>query len=171
MALIKKCKNNKPKIHSTVFLADNASVIGDVIIGENSSIWFNAVVRGDVNSITIGKNVNIQDGAVIHCTYQKTKTVIGDNTSIGHNAIVHGCEIAGDALIGMGAIIMDNCHIQKNVVIAAGSVMLEGTKTEEGFLYAGTPAKKIKPLTVEQIQKLVSDTPKNYIKYSKWFDQ
>lgn len=170
MALIKRCKGVVPKIHSSAFLADNATIIGDVEIGKNSSVWFNAVVRGDVNSIVIGENVNIQDGAVVHCTYQKTKTFIGENSSIGHNAIIHGCEIHGDALIGMGAIVMDDCQIKRNVIVAAGSVMLEGTITEEGYLYAGTPAKKIKPLTEEQVQKFILETPKNYKKYSKWFE-
>ena len=171
MPVIKKCKNFEPRIHDSAYIADNATLIGDVVIGENSSIWFNAIVRGDVNKIEIGKNVNIQDGAVVHCTFNKTQTIIGDNVSIGHNAIIHGCKIKGNSLIGMGAIVMDNSIIEENVIIAAGSVVLENTITEKGCLYAGAPARKIKELNETQIQRLIVETPKNYITYSSWFEE
>ena len=140
MPLIKSINNITPKILEGVFLADNAVVVGDVIIGKESSVWFNTVIRGDVNSIIIGNSVNIQDGVVVHCTYQKTKTIIGDNVSIGHNAIIHGCEIRNNVLIGMGAIIMDNVIIEENSIIAAGAVLTKGTYVKSGSLFAGVPA-------------------------------
>ena len=140
MPLIKSINNITPKILEGVFLADNAVVVGDVIIGKQSSVWYNTVIRGDVNSIIIGNSVNIQDGVVVHCTYQKTKTIIGDNVSIGHNAIIHGCEIRNNVLIGMGAIIMDNVIIEENSIIAAGAVLTKGTYVKSGSLFAGVPA-------------------------------
>src|SRR6202046_700701 len=146
MPVILPVKGVFPQIPESCFIAPNATVVGDVILGEDCSIWFNTVVRGDVNSILIGNKVNIQDGACIHCTYQKTKTVIGNNVSIGHNAIVHGCTIQDKVLVGMGAIIMDNVEIGSNSIIAAGAVVLEGTKIEGGTIYGGVPARKIKDI-------------------------
>jgi carbonic anhydrase/acetyltransferase-like protein (isoleucine patch superfamily) len=149
MALIVPCRTITPKFGENCYLAPNATIIGDVEMGNDCSVWFNAVVRGDVNSIKIGNKVNIQDGAVLHCTYEKTKVVIGDNVSIGHNALVHGCTIEDNVLIGMGAIVMDNCYIEKNALIAAGAVVLENTRVEAGCIYAGVPAKKVKQLSEE----------------------
>jgi carbonic anhydrase/acetyltransferase-like protein (isoleucine patch superfamily) len=133
-----------PQQGANCFIAPNATIVGDVIMGDDCSIWFNAVVRGDVNSIRFGNKVNIQDGAVIHCTYQKTKTILGNNVSVGHNAIVHGCTVDDNVLIGMGAIVMDRVHIGSNSIIAAGAVVLEGTIIEPGSIYAGVPAKLVK---------------------------
>ena len=149
MALIKSCKDLSPQFGEDCYLAENATIIGDVIMGKQCSVWFNAVIRGDVNSIRIGNKVNIQDGAVLHCTYQKTTVSIGNNVSIGHNALVHGCTIEDNVLIGMGAIVMDNCHIESNCIIAAGAVVLEGTRVEAWSIYGGVPAKKIKTLSPE----------------------
>lgn len=168
MALIKPVNGNHPKIGKNTFLADNATIVGDVVIGDECSIWFNAVIRGDVNSITIGNNVNIQDGAVIHCTYQKTKTTIGNNCSIGHNAVIHGCTLEDHVLIGMGAIVLDHAVVQKNSFVAAGALILENTIVESGFVYAGVPAKKIKPITAEQ-SKLLEELPERYKMYASWF--
>ena len=151
------------------FLADNATVVGDVVMGDQCSVWFNAVVRGDVNSIHIGNKVNIQDGAIIHCTYQKARTVIGNNVSIGHNAIIHGCTLEDEVLIGMGSIVMDHAVVQKHSIVAAGSVVLENTIVESGTIYAGAPAKKVKTLTGEQ-RKLLEALPDRYIMYTTWFE-
>ena len=139
-------------------------------IGNNCSVWFNAVIRGDVNSIKIGNSVNIQDGAVIHCTYKRSATIIGNNVSIGHNAIVHGCTIEDNVLIGMGSIIMDEVIVRSNSIIAAGSVVLEGTEVESGTIYAGVPAKKVKILGAEQVSNLVRGVANNYLVYSSWFN-
>jgi carbonic anhydrase/acetyltransferase-like protein (isoleucine patch superfamily) len=170
MPLIKSINNITPKILEGVFLADNAVVIGDVIIGKESSVWFNTVIRGDVNSIIIGNSVNIQDGVVVHCTYQKTKTIIGDNVSIGHNAIIHGCEIRNNVLIGMGAIIMDNVVIEENSIIAAGAVLTKGTYVKSGSLFAGVPAKFKRSLFEEEIENSIIKTAKNYKKYLSWYN-
>ena len=170
MPLIKSINNITPKILEGVFLADNAVVIGDVIIGKESSVWFNTVIRGDVNSIIIGNSVNIQDGVVVHCTYQKTKTIIGDNVSIGHNAIIHGCEIRNNVLIGMGAIIMDNVVIEENSIIAAGAVLTKGTYVKSGSLFAGVPAKFKRNLFEEEIENSISKTAENYKKYLSWYN-
>ncbi|GAA0528519.1 gamma carbonic anhydrase family protein [Chitinophaga japonensis] len=151
------------------FIAPNATIVGDVVMGDGCSVWFNAVVRGDVNSIRIGNKVNIQDGAVIHCTYEKTKTLIGDNVSIGHNAIVHGCTVDDNVLIGMGAIVMDNAHIGGNSIIAAGAVVLEGTKVEPGTIYAGVPAKKVKDISMELVNGEINRIANNYLMYAGWF--
>lgn len=151
------------------FIAPNATIVGDVIMGKDCSIWFNAVVRGDVNSIRMGDKVNVQDGAVIHATYQKTRTVIGNNVSIGHNAIVHGCTVEDNVLIGMGAIVMDNAHIGSNTIIAAGAVVLEGTIVEAGTIYAGVPAKKVKNVSQELIHGEIDRIANNYIMYADWF--
>ena len=153
------------------YLAENATVVGDVHMGDNCSVWFNAVVRGDVNSIRMGNKVNVQDGAVIHCTYQKTKTVIGNNVSIGHNAIVHGCTVHDNVLIGMGAIVMDNAVIGSNSIIAAGAVVLENTIVEPACIYAGVPAKKVKDISPELISGEIDRIATNYVMYSGWFKE
>lgn len=151
------------------FIAPNATIVGDVIAGNDCSVWFNAVIRGDVNSIRLGNKVNVQDGAVIHCTYQKTKTIIGNNVSIGHNAIVHGCVIEDNVLIGMGAIVMDNARVGSNSIIAAGAVVLEGTIVEAGSIYAGVPAKKVKTISQELISGEINRIADNYLMYSSWY--
>jgi carbonic anhydrase/acetyltransferase-like protein (isoleucine patch superfamily) len=169
MALIKPANGISPQFGKDCFIAENATVVGDVIMGDECSVWFNAVVRGDVNYIRMGNKVNIQDGAVIHCTYQKTTVNIGNNVSIGHNAIVHGCTIHDNVLIGMGAIVMDNCEIGSNTIIAAGAVVLEGTKVEAGVIYAGVPAKKVKDINQELISGEINRIANNYLMYSGWF--
>lgn len=171
MALIKPVKGVYPKFGNDCYLAENSTIVGDVIMGDQCSIWFNAVVRGDVNSIRMGNKVNVQDGAVIHCTYEKTKTIIGNNVSIGHNALVHGCTIHDNVLIGMGAIVMDNCEIGSNTIIAAGAVVLENTKVEPGVIYAGVPAKKVKDINQELIHGEINRIANNYIMYSGWFKE
>jgi carbonic anhydrase/acetyltransferase-like protein (isoleucine patch superfamily) len=168
MAFILTVKNVYPDIRPNCFLAENCTIVGDVVIGDNCSVWFNAVIRGDVNYIRIGNNTNIQDGAVIHCTYQKAGTEIGNNVSVGHNALVHGCKIHDYVLIGMGAIVMDHAVVNEYCIIAAGAIILENMVCESGYLYAGIPAKKIKPLTDEQLEML-SKLPENYKLYSSWF--
>jgi len=160
-----------PEIGNDCFVAPNATIVGDVVMGDSCSIWFNAVVRGDVNSIRMGNKVNVQDGAVIHCTYQKTKTVIGNNVSIGHNAIVHGCTVEDNVLIGMGAIVMDNVHIGSNTIIAAGAVVLENTQVEAGSIYAGVPAKKVKNINESLINGEINRIADNYLMYSGWFKE
>jgi carbonic anhydrase/acetyltransferase-like protein (isoleucine patch superfamily) len=169
MATILPVEGVLPKFGKDCFVAPNATVVGDVIMGDNCSVWFNTVIRGDVNSIRIGNKVNIQDGAVIHCTYEKTKTIIGNNVSIGHNAIVHGCTIQDKVLIGMGAIIMDNAEIGSNSIIAAGAVVLEGSKIEDGTIYGGVPARKIKNIPPEIITGQIDRIANNYLKYAAWF--
>jgi carbonic anhydrase/acetyltransferase-like protein (isoleucine patch superfamily) len=171
MALIKPVKGVHPKFGNDCYLAENSTIVGDVVMGDQCSIWFNAVVRGDVNSIRMGSKVNVQDGAVIHCTYEKTKTIIGNNVSIGHNALVHGCTIHDNVLIGMGAIVMDNCEIGSNTIIAAGAVVLENTKVEPGVIYAGVPAKKVKDINQELIHGEINRIANNYIMYSGWFKE
>lgn len=169
MATILPVKGVSPEIPGTCFIAPNATIVGDVVIGERCSVWFNAVIRGDVHSIRIGYDTNIQDGAVIHCTYQKAATIIGNRVSIGHNALVHGCTLKDHVLIGMGAIVMDHAVVNEFCIIAAGTIVLENTVCETGFLYAGVPARKIKPLTEEQME-LLKKLPDNYIMYSGWFE-
>jgi carbonic anhydrase/acetyltransferase-like protein (isoleucine patch superfamily) len=171
MALIKPVKGIHPKFGKDCYLAENSTVVGDVVMGDECSIWFNAVVRGDVNSIRMGNKVNVQDGAVIHCTYEKTKTTIGNNVSIGHNALVHGCTVHDNVLIGMGAIVMDNCEIGSNTIIAAGAVVLENTKVEAGVIYAGVPAKKVKDINQELINGEINRIANNYVMYSGWFKE
>lgn len=170
MAIIKKVRGHQPLFGSNCFFADNAVVVGEVIMGDNCTVWFNAVVRGDVNSITIGSNTNIQDGAVIHCTYEKARTVIGSNVSIAHNAVVHGCTIEDNVLIGMGAIVMDDAVIGANSVVAAGAVLLPGTKVPSGSVYAGVPAKKVKE-TGEEMRAVIVRTARNYPMYAAWFGE
>ncbi len=171
MALILPVKGIYPTMGSNCFLAPNATVVGDVEMGNDCSVWFNAVIRGDVNSIRIGNKVNIQDGAVIHCTYEKTKVFIGNSVSIGHNAIVHGCSIADNVLVGMGAILMDNVQVGSNTIIAAGAVVLENTIVEAGCIYAGVPAKKIKDISQELINGEIDRIANNYLMYSGWFKE
>jgi carbonic anhydrase/acetyltransferase-like protein (isoleucine patch superfamily) len=166
--IIKPVNGHYPSFGRDCFIAENAVVLGQVEIGEECSIWFNAVVRGDVNYIKIGNRVNIQDGAVIHCTYLKHPTVIGNKVSIGHNAIVHGCTIHDNVLIGMGAIVMDNCVIHSNSIIAAGAVVTQNTIVESGVIYAGTPAKKIKDISEELIAGEIERIAENYVMYASW---
>lgn len=151
------------------FISENATLVGDVTMGDDCSVWFNAVVRGDVNKITIGNKVNIQDGAVLHCTYEQSETWIGDEVSIGHNAIVHGCRIEEQVLVGMGAIVMDHAIVEKNCLIAAGAVVLEKTICESGFIYAGVPARKVKALSPEVFSQNISRIAHNYLMYAGWF--
>ena len=170
MALVKSVRGYTPEFGQNCFLAENATVVGQVKMGDNCTVWFNAVVRGDVHSITIGNNTNIQDGAVIHCTYQKAKTIIGNNVSIAHNAIVHGCTIEDNVLIGMGAIVMDDAVIGTESVIAAGAVILPGTIVEPGSIYAGMPAKTVKEIS-EEMKAVIQRTAKNYPMYADWFKE
>jgi carbonic anhydrase/acetyltransferase-like protein (isoleucine patch superfamily) len=169
MAFILPVNGIEPSLGKNTFVAPNATIVGDVICGEDCSFWFNAVVRGDVNSIRLGNKVNIQDGAVIHCTYQKTKTILGNNVSVGHNAIVHGSLVHDNVLIGMGAIVMDNCEIGSNSIIAAGAVLTEGTIVPSGCIYAGVPAKKVKDISEELINGEINRIANNYLMYSGWF--
>jgi carbonic anhydrase/acetyltransferase-like protein (isoleucine patch superfamily) len=169
MALIKAVRGYEPRMGKDCYLAETATLLGDVVMGDECSVWFNAVVRGDVNSIVMGNRVNIQDGAVIHCTYQKAATTIGNNVSIGHNALVHGCTVHDNVLIGMGSIVMDNCVIEGNSIIAAGAVLLEGTHVESGSVYAGVPAKKVKELSKELFEGEVQRIANNYVMYASWF--
>jgi carbonic anhydrase/acetyltransferase-like protein (isoleucine patch superfamily) len=169
MALIKECRGFTPKHGEDCWFAENATIVGDVEMGDQCSVWFSAVVRGDVNSIKFGNKVNIQDGAVIHATYEKTKTTLGNNVSVGHNALVHGCTVEDNVLIGMGSIVMDNCYIESNCIIAAGAVLLEGTRVESWSVYAGVPAKKVKTLSPELFEGEVQRIANNYIKYASWF--
>ncbi|MCW3093908.1 MAG: Carbonic anhydrase/acetyltransferase isoleucine patch superfamily-like protein [Ferruginibacter sp.] len=171
MAYILPVKGVLPVMGENCFIAPNATIVGDVIMGDDCSVWFNAVIRGDVNSVRIGNKVNIQDGAVIHCTYEKTKAVIGNNVSIGHNAIVHGCIIDDNVLIGMGAIVMDNVQCGSNCIIAAGAVVLENTVIEPGCIYAGVPAKKVKDISQELVNGQINRIANNYLMYSGWFKE
>jgi carbonic anhydrase/acetyltransferase-like protein (isoleucine patch superfamily) len=170
MPVILPVKDKSPAWGDDCFIAENATIVGDVTMGNNCSVWFNAVIRGDVHYIRIGNNTNIQDGAVIHATYLRAATNIGNNVSIGHNALVHGCTLHDHVLVGMGAIVMDHAVVEEFVIIGAGSVVLENTVCESGHLYAGTPAKKIKPLSQEQMDML-RKLPQNYIMYSGWFNK
>ncbi len=169
MPYIKPVKGISPKFGKECYIADNATIVGDVVCGDQCSFWFNAVIRGDVNYIRMGNKVNVQDGAIIHCTYEKAATNIGNNVSIGHNAIVHGCTVEDNVLIGMGAIVMDHCVIGSNSIIAAGAVVLENTKVESGSIYAGVPAKKVKDISQEMIAGEINRIANNYVMYSGWF--
>ena len=171
MALIKSVRGFTPKIGNNVFLADNAAIIGDVVIGDDCSIWYNTVLRGDVNSIKIGNRVNIQDGTVIHTLYQKSVTEIDDDVSVGHNVVIHGAKIEKGALIGMGAIVLDHAVIGEGALIAAGSVVLSGTQVEPGSIYAGTPAKFIKKMDPEQSKEINQKIAANYLMYSSWYKE
>ena len=171
MKIIKSVRGKSPKMPSDCYVAENATIVGDVEFGEQCSVWFNAVIRGDVHFIKIGDKVNIQDGAVIHATYQKSPTTIGNNVSIGHNAIVHGCTIQDNVLVGMGSIIMDDCVIESNSIIAAGAVVSKNTIVKSGSVYAGVPAKKIKEVSKELISGEIDRIASNYVKYSSWFQE
>lgn len=171
MALIKSVKGVKPKMGQNCFLADNATLTGDVVMGDDCSVWFNAVVRGDVHTIRIGNNVNIQDGAIIHCTYQKAPVMIGNNVSIAHNAIIHGCTIHDNVLVGMGAIIMDGAVINSNSIVGAGALITEGTIVESGSVWAGLPARKVKDIDQSLLEGQVNRISRNYNMYASWYDQ
>jgi gamma-carbonic anhydrase len=168
MAIVKEVRGFAPRFGANCFLAETAVVVGEVSMGDNCTVWFNAVVRGDVHSITIGNNTNIQDGAVIHCTYQRAKTIIGSNVSIAHNAIVHGCTVEDNVLIGMGAIIMDDAVVGAGSVVAAGAVVLPKTIIEPGSIYAGMPAKKVKDVG-DEMKAVIERTARNYPMYAEWF--
>ena len=170
MATILSLQGKDPQFGENCFIAPNATIAGDVTMGNDCSIWFNAVLRGDVHYIKMGNKVNVQDGAVIHCTYLIHPTTIGNNVSIGHNALVHGCTIHDNVLIGMGSIVMDGCVVHSNSIIAAGAVVLEGTIVEEGSIYAGVPAKKVKMVSEAMITGEINRIADNYVKYSSWFE-
>lgn len=171
MPVIYSIKGKKPILGKNTFIAENATIVGDVQMGDNCSVWFNAVIRGDVHYIKIGNNVNVQDGAIIHCTYKTSPTNIGNNVSIAHNAIVHGCTIKDNVLIGMGAIVMDDVIVESNTIIAAGSVVLQGTVIESGSIYAGIPAKKVKSIEPEQLKGTVNRISESYTLYASWHDE
>jgi len=169
MGLIKSIRGFTPILGKDCYVAETAVIIGDVIIGDQCSFWFNVVVRGDVNSIKIGNKVNIQDGSVLHCLYQRSIIEIGDNVSVGHNAVIHGARIMNNVLIGMGAVILDNAEIGENSIIAAGSVVLTGTKVEPGSIYAGVPAKRIKDTDPDQTSEMINRIADDYIMYAGWY--
>jgi len=169
MPIIKPVNGKSPQIPEDCYIAENATIVGEVTMGNQCSVWFNAVVRGDVHYIKMGNKVNVQDGAVIHATYQKSPTTIGNNVSIGHNAIVHGCTIHDNVLIGMGSIVMDDCVVESNSIIAAGAVVTQNTRVEAGSIYAGVPAKKVKDISKELISGEIDRIANNYVKYSSWF--
>lgn len=171
MPIIKSVNGKYPQIPEDCYIAENATIVGDVQMGEACSVWFNAVIRGDVHYIKMGDKVNIQDGAVIHATYQKSPTTIGNNVSIGHNALVHGCTIHDNVLVGMGSIIMDDCIVESNSIIAAGAVVTKNTHVESGSIYAGVPAKKVKDISKELISGEIDRIANNYVKYSSWFKE
>ena len=169
MPVILPVNNVSPVFGTNCFIAPNATIVGQVTTGNDCSVWFNAVIRGDVNTITLGNKVNVQDGAVIHCTYEKHPTTIGNNVSIGHNALVHGCTLHENVLVGMGAIVMDGCVVNSNSIIAAGAVVLENTIVEAGSIYAGVPAKKVKDVSQELINGEINRIATNYLMYAGWF--
>ncbi|TDU43810.1 carbonic anhydrase/acetyltransferase-like protein (isoleucine patch superfamily) [Gelidibacter sediminis] len=171
MPIIKEVNGHHPQIADDCYIAENATIVGEVSIGSQCSVWFNAVIRGDVHFIKIGNKVNIQDGAIIHATYQKSPTTIGNNVSIGHNAIVHGCTIQDNVLIGMGSIVMDDCIVESNSIIAAGAVVTKNTRIESGSIYAGVPAKKVKDISEELISGEINRISENYVTYSSWFKE
>ena len=170
MALIKTLRGKNPKFGKNCFLAENATIIGDVVMGDDCSVWFQAIIRGDVNSIRIGNNVNIQDAAILHCSYQRAATTIGNNVSVGHRSIIHGCTIKDNVLIGMGAMIMDNTVVESNCLVAAGAVVLENTTLESNCIYAGVPAKKVKELSYEQFKDTVVRIADSYNMYAGWYE-
>jgi carbonic anhydrase/acetyltransferase-like protein (isoleucine patch superfamily) len=167
--IIKSVNGKSPQIPADCYVAENATIVGDVVLGSQCSVWFNAVIRGDVHFIKIGDKVNIQDGAIIHATYQKHPTTIGNNVSIGHNAIVHGCTLNDNVLIGMGAIVMDNCVVESNSIVAAGAVLTQNTVVESGTIYAGVPAKKVKDINASDFAGEIERISNNYVMYSGWF--
>lgn len=169
--VIKGVRGKSPKMGEDCFIAENATIIGDVQMGNQCSVWFNAVLRGDVHYIKMGNRVNIQDGAVIHCTYKKFPTIMGNNVSVGHNAIVHGCTIHDNVLIGMGSIVMDNCIVHSNSIVAAGAVVTQNTVIESGSIYAGVPAKKVKDISEDLSSGEIDRIAENYVEYSSWFKE
>ncbi len=169
MPVILPVKGILPTFGNNCYIAPNATIVGDVVTGNDCSIWFNAVIRGDVNIIRMGNKVNVQDGAIIHCTYEKAGTIIGNNVSIGHNAIVHGCVIEDNVLISMGAIVMDNAVVGSNSIVAAGAVVLENTNIEPGSIYAGVPARKVKDISQKMISGEINRIAENYVMYSGWY--
>lgn len=171
MAIVRELLGKTPKMGENTWLAETATVIGDVEMGSDCSVWYNAVIRGDVNSIKIGNKVNIQDNAMVHCTYQKSATQIGNNVSIGHNAIVHGCTLKDNVLIGMGAIVMDDCVVESNSIVAAGAVVTANTHIGEGEIWAGVPAKKVKDVSQQLIEGEINRIANNYMKYSGWYKE
>lgn len=171
MPIIKPVNGKSPQIPEDCYVAENAIIVGDVVMGNQCSVWFSTVIRGDVHYIKMGNKVNVQDGAVIHATYLKSPTIIGNNVSIGHNAIVHGCTIHDNVLVGMGSIIMDDCVVESNSIIAAGAVVTKNTRVESGSIYAGVPAKKVKDISEELISGEINRIADNYIKYSGWFKE
>ena len=171
MAIIKEVRGLVPKIGDNCFLAETAAVIGDVTIGSDCSIWYGTVLRGDVNTITVGNRVNIQDGAVIHTLYKRSVTVIGNNVSIGHNATIHGATIEDNCLIGMGATVLDNAVVESGAIIAANALVTAGTRVEGGCIYAGVPAKKIKEVSPEQQKDIVERIANDYVMYASWYKE
>jgi len=171
MAIIRELLGKTPQLGENTFVAETAVIIGDVTMGSDCSIWYNAVLRGDVNSIKMGNKVNIQDNAMVHCTYQKSPTKIGNNVSVGHNAIVHGCTIKDNVLIGMGAIVMDDCIVESNSIVAAGAVVTANTIIKEGEIWAGVPAKKVKDVSQNLITGEIDRIANNYVKYSSWYKE
>jgi carbonic anhydrase/acetyltransferase-like protein (isoleucine patch superfamily) len=171
MALIKTVKGVGPKFGNNCYFAENATIVGDVVTGDECSFWFQSVIRGDVHRIRMGNKVNVQDGAIIHCTYERAPTTIGNNVSIGHRAIVHGCTLKDNVLVGMGAIVMDHAVVEENVLIAAGAIVLENSHLESGYIYAGVPARKVKALSAEAFQDTVERIANNYVMYSGWFKE
>ncbi len=169
MALIKTVNNTQPQWGQDCFFAENATLVGDVVMGDECSVWFQAVVRGDVNSIRLGNRVNIQDGAIIHCTFERSSTHIGSHVSVGHQAIVHGCRIHDDVLVGMGSRIMDHAVVESGCIIAAGAVVLENTICKSGYIYAGVPARKIKPVSPELLEGEIRRIANNYVQYASWY--
>lgn len=169
--IVKEINGKSPVFGTDTYIAENATIVGDVVFGDYCSVWFNAVLRGDVNYIKIGDKVNIQDGAVVHCTYQKYPTIIGNNVSIGHNAIVHGCTIKDNVLIGMGSIVMDNCVVESNSIIAAGAVVTQHTHVEANAIYAGVPAKKVKEISEDLSKNEIERIANSYVKYASWYKE
>ena len=169
MAIIKEVRGYTPHIGNNCFIAETAAVIGDVAMGDNCSIWYGTVLRGDVNTITIGNNVNIQDGAVVHTLYQRSKTMIGNNVSIGHNATIHGATIEDNCLIGMGAIVLDNAVVESGAIVAAGALVTSGMHVEGGYIYAGVPAKKIKAVDEKQRSEIINRIADDYVMYASWY--
>ena len=167
--IIKSVRGFTPVYGKNCYFADNAAIIGDVIIGDDCSVWFNTVLRGDVNAIRIGNRVNIQDGSVLHTLYEKSIVEIGNNVTVGHNAVIHGAKICDYVLVGIGSIILDHAVIGENSIIAAGAVVLSGTIVEPGSLYAGTPAKKVKDVSLEQTREMIERIANNYLMYAGWY--
>lgn len=171
MALIKEVRGKTPEFGKNCFLAENSTIVGDVVMGDNCSVWFGAVIRGDVHYIKMGNNVNVQDNAVIHATYEKSPTNIGDNVSIAHGAIVHGCTIKDNVLIGMNAVVLDDAVVESNSIIAAGAVVTKGTVVKEGSVFAGSPARKIKDISPELLKGEIERIANNYHMYAGWFKE